>query len=257
MCDGSSVATTGARGPGRAAIQRSQCRQCGSGVVLNCAPNPPDSTRPAPAQDRQTASATAQRSRAITLSSPAASFGAPATTTSGCPAPGSGGRGSPPGTRSATWARNTGLDAATARAASAAGSPSMVTDPDITAADPVSSPPARAGLDAVDEQLIARLAGRAREGGLQLAGEGGLLAQLTWSTVPERSSLVPSSARPPRSRVRTLSVDRPRQPVLHDRSRGQSRVGASLSIDGGWRARRGRPTRRKGGSSGVAASTRE
>ena len=38
----------------------------------------------------------------------------------------------------------------------------------------------RAGeLDAVDEQLIARLAGRAREGGLALAGEGGLLAQLT------------------------------------------------------------------------------
>ena len=34
-------------------------------------------------------------------------------------------------------------------------------------------------LDAVDEQLIARLVGRAREGGLQLAGEGGLLAQLT------------------------------------------------------------------------------
>jgi putative transposase len=40
--------------------------------------------------------------------------------------------------------------------------------------------PAGAGvLDAVDEQLIARLAGRAREGGLQLTGEGGLLAQLT------------------------------------------------------------------------------
>ena len=35
------------------------------------------------------------------------------------------------------------------------------------------------GLDVVDEQLIARLAGRAREGGLQLTGEGGLLAQLT------------------------------------------------------------------------------
>src|SRR3954469_6076991 len=34
-------------------------------------------------------------------------------------------------------------------------------------------------LDPVDEQLIARLAGRAREGGLQLTGEGGLLAQLT------------------------------------------------------------------------------
>jgi putative transposase len=35
------------------------------------------------------------------------------------------------------------------------------------------------GLDVVDEQLIARLAGRARAGGLQLTGEGGLLAQLT------------------------------------------------------------------------------
>src|SRR3954452_24884013 len=34
-------------------------------------------------------------------------------------------------------------------------------------------------LDAVDEQLIARLAGRARAGGLALTGEGGLLAQLT------------------------------------------------------------------------------
>ncbi len=40
--------------------------------------------------------------------------------------------------------------------------------------------PARSdGLDGVDEQLIARLAGRARAGGLQLTGEGGLLAQLT------------------------------------------------------------------------------
>ena len=35
------------------------------------------------------------------------------------------------------------------------------------------------GLDAVDEQLIARLAGWARAGALQLTGEGGLLAQLT------------------------------------------------------------------------------
>jgi transposase-like protein len=34
-------------------------------------------------------------------------------------------------------------------------------------------------LDAVDEQLIARLAGRARAGGLALTGEAGLLAQLT------------------------------------------------------------------------------
>ena len=43
----------------------------------------------------------------------------------------------------------------------------------------VGDAPAAKGLDAVDEQLIARLAGRAREGGLQLTGEGGLLAQLT------------------------------------------------------------------------------
>jgi len=38
---------------------------------------------------------------------------------------------------------------------------------------------AAAGLDAVDERLIAQLAGRARAGGLALTGEGGLLAQLT------------------------------------------------------------------------------
>jgi putative transposase len=40
-------------------------------------------------------------------------------------------------------------------------------------------PVAADDLDAVDEQLIARLAGRARAGGLALTGEGGLLAQLT------------------------------------------------------------------------------
>jgi putative transposase len=34
-------------------------------------------------------------------------------------------------------------------------------------------------LDALDEQLIAGLAGRPREGGLALTGDGGLLAQLT------------------------------------------------------------------------------
>ena len=34
-------------------------------------------------------------------------------------------------------------------------------------------------LDAIDEQLLDRLVGRAREDGLQLTGEGGLLAQLT------------------------------------------------------------------------------
>ena len=40
-------------------------------------------------------------------------------------------------------------------------------------------PAEEGGLDAVDEQLIARLAGMARGGGLRLTGEGGLLAQLT------------------------------------------------------------------------------
>ena len=40
-------------------------------------------------------------------------------------------------------------------------------------------PMAAPGLDAVDEQLIAQLVGRARAGGLALTGEGGLLAQLT------------------------------------------------------------------------------
>ncbi|SDH08078.1 Transposase, Mutator family [Pseudonocardia oroxyli] len=35
------------------------------------------------------------------------------------------------------------------------------------------------GLDALDEQLIAQLAGRARASGLALTGEGGLLAALT------------------------------------------------------------------------------
>jgi putative transposase len=41
------------------------------------------------------------------------------------------------------------------------------------------SPVGSGELDAVDEQLIARLAGRARASGLELTGEGGLLAQLT------------------------------------------------------------------------------
>ena len=34
-------------------------------------------------------------------------------------------------------------------------------------------------LHAIDEQLLDRLVGQARDGGLQLTGEGGLLAQLT------------------------------------------------------------------------------
>ena len=50
---------------------------------------------------------------------------------------------------------------------------------DVTAGDPAEVDEQLPGLDAVDEQLINRLASRARAGGLQLAGEGGLLQQLT------------------------------------------------------------------------------
>ena len=60
---------------------------------------------------------------------------------------------------------------------SAAGEP---VDLDALDGDAVASLPAgSSGLDAVDEQLIAELAGRARASGLALTGEGGLLAQLT------------------------------------------------------------------------------
>ena len=57
------------------------------------------------------------------------------------------------------------------------------------------------GLDAVDEQLIARLAGRAREGGLALTGEGGLLAQLT-----KRRSSPRSRARSPTTSAMTATT---------------------------------------------------
>ena len=56
--------------------------------------------------------------------------------------------------------------------------PEEAVDLDAVVAAETAAPPA-VGLDALDEQLIDRLAGRARAGGLQLAGEGGLLAQLT------------------------------------------------------------------------------
>ena len=59
--------------------------------------------------------------------------------------------------------------------------PEPVTDLDALA-DGTPSPTTTSGpdvLDAVDEQLLDRLVGQAREGGLQLTGEGGLLAQLT------------------------------------------------------------------------------
>jgi putative transposase len=50
---------------------------------------------------------------------------------------------------------------------------------DVTAEDSAQRNEQQLGLDPVDEQLIDRLASRARAGGLQLAGEGGLLQQLT------------------------------------------------------------------------------
>jgi putative transposase len=49
----------------------------------------------------------------------------------------------------------------------------------VDAAEPAAKASPEAGLDAIDEQLIDRLANRARAGGLQLAGEGGLLQALT------------------------------------------------------------------------------
>src|SRR6476646_10337441 len=58
----------------------------------------------------------------------------------------------------------------------------MDVTPDSHAVDDelIDGSPVEAGeLDAVDEQLTARLAGRARAGGLALTGESGLLAQLT------------------------------------------------------------------------------
>src|SRR3954470_6706900 len=55
----------------------------------------------------------------------------------------------------------------------------MASMTDLTAGEPAEVDEQQPGLDAVDEQLIDRLAARARAGGLQLAGEGGLLQQLT------------------------------------------------------------------------------
>jgi transposase-like protein len=57
--------------------------------------------------------------------------------------------------------------------------PEQMVDLDAVVGEEPADPAPAGGLDAIDEQLIDRLAGRAREGGLQLAGEGGLLAQLT------------------------------------------------------------------------------
>jgi transposase-like protein len=59
--------------------------------------------------------------------------------------------------------------------------PEPIMDLDLSADDASATPASGGpdGLDAVDEQLLDRLVGQARAGGLQLTGEGGLLAQLT------------------------------------------------------------------------------
>src|SRR3954454_18775997 len=69
-------------------------------------------------------------------------------------------------------------------------------------------------LDAVDEQLIDRLVGRARQGGLQLTGEGGLLAQLTKRLV--ESALEGELTGSPR--LRQARRGRPRWPELPQRA---------------------------------------
>ncbi len=56
--------------------------------------------------------------------------------------------------------------------------PEQAVDLDVLGDEPAPAV-SSAELDAVDEQLIARLAGRARQDGLALTGEGGLLTQLT------------------------------------------------------------------------------
>lgn len=61
--------------------------------------------------------------------------------------------------------------------------PEQVVDLDQVLGD-VPAAPASGSLDAVDEQLIARLVGRAREGRLRLTGEGGCLpsSRSGWSS---------------------------------------------------------------------------
>jgi hypothetical protein len=63
----------------------------------------------------------------------------------------------------------------------------MASMTDLTAGDPAEVDKQQLGLDAVDEQLIDRLAARARAGGLQLAGEGELLQQLTQTAAGVRA----------------------------------------------------------------------
>ncbi len=76
-------------------------------------------------------------------------------------------------------------------------------------------------LDAVNEQPITRLAGRARQGGPQPTGQGGLLAQLTKRLVESgrwraRSTIVSAPTATTRRRWRELPQRAARTPALHD-----------------------------------------
>ena len=68
------------------------------------------------------------------------------------------------------------------------------------------------GLDPVDDQLIDRVACRARAGGLQLSGEGGPLQQLTKRLL--ESALKASSGRTVRHRLNRAG-DRALNSALH------------------------------------------
>jgi hypothetical protein len=103
-------------------------------------------------------------------------------------------------------------------------------------------------LDAVDEQLITRLAGRARARGLALKGEGGLLAQLTkrlvesalegeitdhlgyYATTPSGAT-AGTPARPPdqdrADRGRSGRDRRPARPRRHLRTEDRRRAAAA------------------------------
>ena len=82
-------------------------------------------------------------------------------------------------------------------------------------ADGEAARPADSSLDAVDEQLIDRLVGRAREGGAAATGEGGLLAQLTKRLV--ESALEGELTDPPRLRqTRRRGTRRPQRAPVED-----------------------------------------
>jgi hypothetical protein len=105
------------------------------------------------------------------------------------------------------------------------------------------TPAHTAGLDPVDEQLIAQLAGRARASGLQLAGEGGLLGRAHQRAAAEH--LITMSYSPLRERGRIV-----RTFANYIETTGQVRVNRRLSLldvsrRRQWQARAWRCRRRR------------